>query len=292
MDLVGPLPTAQGGSKFAVVAVEYFTRWIEAKPLTSITSDAVKKFFWQNIICRFGVPKTLTVDNGKQFDSEKFKEYCKSMGTSLAFASVYHPDSIGAAERANREIFSAISRTLFNLRKGKGAEELPKVVWSHNTTTTRATGYTSFKLMYREEAMMPEEIKHQSLRATSSNAPEDKACCKQGIEQERLQALENILKYQDQTKTWRDKNIARRLIEDGDLVLRRRPNADMVGKLQPKWEGPYIAKAIAKEGAFKLEDGEGRPSTHTWNASSLKKFMFDVRGPPRNYKRRRPHHRT
>lgn len=190
--------------------------------------------FWQNIICRFGVPRILIVDNGKQFDSDKFRNFCKSMGTQLAFASVYHLESNGVVERANGAVFSAISKTLFNLRKGKWAEELPRVVWSHNTTTTRATGYTPFKLMYGEEAMMPEEIKHQSLRAISSNTPEDEACCKEGIEQERLQALENILKYQDQTKTWRDKNVTRRLIEDGDLVLRRKPNTDMVGKLQSK----------------------------------------------------------
>jgi len=77
MDLVGPLPTSQGGNKFAVVAIEYFTRWIEAKRE-------------QNIICRFGVPRTLIVDNGKQFDSDKFKELCQSIGTKIAFVSVYH----------------------------------------------------------------------------------------------------------------------------------------------------------------------------------------------------------
>jgi hypothetical protein len=55
-DLVGPLPPSQEGNKYEVVAIEYFTRWIKAKPLASITSDAVKKFFWQNIIYRFGVP--------------------------------------------------------------------------------------------------------------------------------------------------------------------------------------------------------------------------------------------
>ena len=65
MDLVGPLPTTRGNYKYAVVAVEYFTKWVEAKPLINITSEAVRKFFWQNIICRFGVPKELMVDNGK-----------------------------------------------------------------------------------------------------------------------------------------------------------------------------------------------------------------------------------
>ena len=53
MDLVRPLPPSQEGNKFAVVAIEYFTTWIEAKPLATITSESVKKFFWQTIICRF-----------------------------------------------------------------------------------------------------------------------------------------------------------------------------------------------------------------------------------------------
>ena len=88
MDLVGPLPTAQGNLKYAVVAVEYFTKWVEAKPLINITSEAVRKFFWQNIICGFGVPRELTVDNSKQFDSQHFKEFCHSVRTKLLFASV------------------------------------------------------------------------------------------------------------------------------------------------------------------------------------------------------------
>jgi hypothetical protein len=65
MDIVGPLPTAQSNFKFAVVAVEYFTKWIEVRFVATITSATIRKFFWQQIICRFGVPKELIVDNGK-----------------------------------------------------------------------------------------------------------------------------------------------------------------------------------------------------------------------------------
>ena len=65
------------------------------------------------------MPRTLIVDNGKQFNSDKFKEFCKSIGTKIAFASVYYLEPNRAVERANRVIFSAISKTLFNLRKGK-----------------------------------------------------------------------------------------------------------------------------------------------------------------------------
>jgi hypothetical protein len=66
LDLLGPLPPALGNLKYVVVAVEYFSKWIEAKPLATITSATVQKFFWQNIVCRFGVPKAITVDNGTQ----------------------------------------------------------------------------------------------------------------------------------------------------------------------------------------------------------------------------------
>jgi hypothetical protein len=74
--IVGPLITAQGNYKFAVVVVEYFTKWIEAKPLVNIAAAGLKRFFWQNIICQFEVPREITVDNAKQFDCHLFKEFC------------------------------------------------------------------------------------------------------------------------------------------------------------------------------------------------------------------------
>ena len=83
------------------------------------------------------------------------------------------------------------------------------------------------------------------------------------IEGTRLEAVENIAKYQNQTRNWRDSKVIRKIIQDGDLVLTRRPNAKNVGKLQPKWEGPYLAKATERPGSFHLTDGEGRTITHT-----------------------------
>jgi transposase InsO family protein len=102
------IATFARGNKFAVIAIEYFTRWIEAKPLVTITSKYVNKIFWQNIICKFRVPRTLMVDNGKHFDSDKFKEFYKSLGITLSLASVYHLESNEVVERANRIVFLAI----------------------------------------------------------------------------------------------------------------------------------------------------------------------------------------
>jgi hypothetical protein len=122
MDIVGPLPTAQGNIKFIVVAVEYFIKWIEARPFATITSTTIRKFILQQIICRFGVPKELTVDNGKQFDCQDFRDYYRSIWTKLRFASVYHPQPNSAAERANGQVFPAVKKCLFDQKKGVGAE--------------------------------------------------------------------------------------------------------------------------------------------------------------------------
>jgi transposase InsO family protein len=97
-----------------VVVVEYFSKWIEAKPLATITSVTVQKFFGQNIVWRFGVPKAITVDNITQFDAETFKTFCDQIGTKIHFASVRHPESNGLVERANGIIITGIMKSIFN----------------------------------------------------------------------------------------------------------------------------------------------------------------------------------
>jgi hypothetical protein len=81
----------QGNYTFVVIAVEYFTKWIEAKLLTNVSSATIKRFFWQNIVCCYRAPRHITVDNTKYFDNATFKEFCQQIGMKVAFASVYHP---------------------------------------------------------------------------------------------------------------------------------------------------------------------------------------------------------
>jgi hypothetical protein len=204
----GPSWTATNSSRklqFAAVVVDYFTKWVEAKPLANIKAPTIQKFFWQNIICRFGVPRQLTIDNGKQFGCYTFKEYCKSLGTQEKFSSVYHPQSNRVVERANGLIFSGIKKFLFDQNKGKWIDELPRVIWSHNTTMSRATGFTPFRLLIGIEAMTPVEIKNESMRVLKAKEIEeaDQNVEKDMIELTVLEAAENIEKYQKETKAWR-----------------------------------------------------------------------------------------
>jgi hypothetical protein len=211
-----------------------------------ITSKTAQKFFWQNIICRFGVPSELTVDNGKQFDSQDFKDFCFSIGTKLAFASVYHPQSNGVVERANGKIFTVIKKMLLDDKKGKWADLLPEAVWALNTTECRATGFTPFRLLYESEAMTSQEIKHGSPQTVPSAVPDvDEPTLKDLINGDRVFALQALNKYQAQTKAWRDHTVISREFSEGDLILVRTARTESRGKLEPKWEGPFIIKMKA-----------------------------------------------
>ena len=91
----------------------------------------------------------------------------------------------------------------------------------------------------------------------------DEEYSKETIKGSRPKVVENITKYQEQTRKWRDSQVVRKLIQDRYLVLRRKPTAANAGKLQPRWEGPYMAKAARKSGSFYLTDDEGKTTTHT-----------------------------
>jgi hypothetical protein len=273
LDLLGPLPPAQGNLKYVVVAVEYFSMWIETKPLATIISATVQKFFWQNIVSRFGVPKAITVDNGTQFDAETFKDFYERIGTKIYFASVRHPESNGLVERANGIIITGIMKLIFNQPRGKWPDELIKLVWSHNTIVSRSTGFTPFKLLFGDEAITPEEAKTGSIRTTAS--AEDEAnyqITKDTIEGTRLQAIEHINKYQAKTIRWRDRKVRLKNIKPGHFVLRRVANPDTVGKLQLKWKGPFLVVSSSRPGSYRLKDMNGNDIPRSWNADEIRRY--------------------
>jgi hypothetical protein len=264
LDIVGPLPTAHGNLKFTFVAVEYFTKWIEARAVSTITSKTAQKYFWQNIVCWFGVPSELTVDNGKQFDSQDIRDFCYSIGTKLAFASVYHPQSNGVVERANGKIFTAVKKMLLDDKKGKWVDLLPEAVWALNTTECRATGFTPFRLLYGSEAMTPQENKHGSPWTSASAVPDvDEPTSKDLIDRGRVFALQALDKYQAQTKAWRDHAVVPREFNEGDLVLVRTTRTESRGKLEPKWEGPFIFKTKSSPNAYRLTTQSGEDLEHS-----------------------------
>nr|GEV38750.1 reverse transcriptase domain-containing protein [Tanacetum cinerariifolium] len=152
-----PFPKGPGKVMFLIVAMDYFTKWVEAKAVETITGGQVKKFVWDNIVCRFGIPGEIISDNGKQFADNPFKDWCDKLNITQRFASVKHPQSNRLVEKANRSLREGIKARLGKGNK-KWVEELPYVLWAHRTMIKSSHGDTPFSLTYGTEAVIPAEI--------------------------------------------------------------------------------------------------------------------------------------
>ena len=127
IDLIDPMPTARPAFKYAVVAVDYFTKWAETKPLAMISSKKVQEFIWESIISRFSFPYEIVSDNITQFDSNEFCDFCDDLGIKKSFSSVDHPQTNGRVEVVNK-IIKFNLKTKLKECKGLWAEKLPKVL--------------------------------------------------------------------------------------------------------------------------------------------------------------------
>ncbi|XP_071713118.1 uncharacterized protein [Rutidosis leptorrhynchoides] len=108
IDIVGPFPRSVGNAKFLVVAIDFFSKWVEAKVLAKITGENIKKFVWNDIVCRYGLPNEIVSDNGKQFADNPFRSWCEELNIKQTFTSVAHPQANGQVEVTNKEIVAGI----------------------------------------------------------------------------------------------------------------------------------------------------------------------------------------
>ncbi|GJZ83588.1 reverse transcriptase domain-containing protein [Tanacetum coccineum] len=132
------------GARFLVVAIDYFTKWVEAKPLISTTGKHMERFVWEYIVCRFGAPQIVISDNEKQFSEGTFPIFCQKLRILQAFTSVYHPQVNEQVEVTNREVVKGMERRLGKTHQG-WVDELPQVLWAHRTTLKSSNGETPFR---------------------------------------------------------------------------------------------------------------------------------------------------
>ena len=98
---MGPFPIAVRQLKFLVVDIDYFTKWVEVKALATIAERNVCNFVWKNIIYRYGIPKVLVSDNGKQFDNDAFRNFCLQLRIKNHYSSPAHPEANAQVEVMN-----------------------------------------------------------------------------------------------------------------------------------------------------------------------------------------------
>ena len=105
---------------------------------------------------RFGTPRTLVSDNGLQFDSKAFRQYCSDLGIKNKYSTLAYPQGNGQAETINKVIVNGLKKRLDDA-KGKWVKELPHVLWTYRTTPQHSTGETPFSMTYGTEAVIPLE---------------------------------------------------------------------------------------------------------------------------------------
>ncbi|GJU05962.1 reverse transcriptase domain-containing protein [Tanacetum coccineum] len=234
IDIAGTFPEGPDKVKFLIVAMDYFTKWIEAKPVATITGAQVKKFVWDNVVYRFGLPGEIVSANGKQFRDNPFKEWCEKL------------KEISHVLWAHRTMIkSSNGETPFSLTYGAEAV-IPVEIGMPNLRTAEVD------MIKNNEALginfdLLEEIREQA-----------------AIQEARSKG--KMEKYYNA----RVRSISFR---PGDLVYRnnKASHAEDGGKLGPKWEGPYEVTEALGKGAYKLRDHNGNTLPRTWNICNLKK---------------------
>ncbi|XP_012858055.1 PREDICTED: uncharacterized protein LOC105977295 [Erythranthe guttata] len=274
MDLVGPFPPATGGRKYLIVAVDYFTKWVEAEPLARIREEEVIQFLWKNIVCRFGIPRSIISDNGTQFCGDKVKNWCLGLDIKQFFTSVANPQANGQTEVTNRTILQHL-KTRLGSAKGKWVEELPNALWAYRTTPRAATGESPFNLAFGTEAIAPVEIGEPSWRITNYDPTANEEAMRGSLDLvDELREVAYIRQqmYKSRMAKAYNSKVRPRSFQVGDLVFRKAEASHPIGKLDPKWEGPYKITKVVNTGAYRLENTDGHPIPRTWNIGNLKRF--------------------
>ncbi|XP_070031670.1 uncharacterized protein [Nicotiana tomentosiformis] len=158
MDVIGPIePKPSNGHRFIFVTIDYFAKWVEA-----VTKKAVVDFVHSNIICRFGIPKTIITDNAANLNSHLMKEVCEQFKIVHPHSTTYRPKANGVVEAANKNIKNILRKMIQGSRKWH--EKFPFALLGYHTTARTSVGATPFLLVYGTEAVIPAKVKIPSLR--------------------------------------------------------------------------------------------------------------------------------
>ena len=237
------------------------------------------KFFWKNIITWFGVPHTLTSDNGLQFDSKSFRRYYCDLGIINRYSTPAYPQGNGQAKVINKVIVNELKKRLDDA-KGRWVKELSHVLWTYRTTPRKSTRETSFSMTYGVEVVIPLEIDFLMLMTSSFNLSSNNKLLEKSldfIEERKESEKVQLAHYQHKLKQDYDAKVKLRPLVLGDLVLRKVLSIvknPTWGKLGPNWEGPYCITSVADIGAYFLEDLDKHVVPHLWNVNNLKMYYY------------------
>ncbi|PKI42146.1 hypothetical protein CRG98_037462 [Punica granatum] len=181
IDVIGPIsPKASNGHLFILVAIDYFTKWIEAVTLASVTAKAMTQFFKRDIIVRYGVPAIIITYNAKNLNNKVINELCTQFEIQHRNSSPYHLQMNGAVEAANKNIEKIIEK--WTVIYMDWHETLPFALLAYWTSIRTSTGATPYSLVYGMEAVLPVNVEIPSMRVLVKSELEEAEWSKQRYE--------------------------------------------------------------------------------------------------------------
>nr|GEW15817.1 reverse transcriptase domain-containing protein [Tanacetum cinerariifolium] len=208
---------------YSVVAVDYFSKWVEAKALPTNDARVVVKFL-KSLFARFRTPKAIISDHGNNFCNDKFAKVMYKYGVTHRLSTAYHPQTSGQVEVSNRCLKRILERTVGE-NHASWSEKLDDALWAFRTAYKTPIGCTPYKLVYGKSCHLPIELEHKAYCALKHvNFNLKTTCDHQKLQLNELnelrdQAYENSLIYKDKTKKLHDSMIKNRIFKFGDRVL-------------------------------------------------------------------------
>eukprot|EP00057_Strongylocentrotus_purpuratus_P018268 XP_011672742.1 PREDICTED: protein NYNRIN-like [Strongylocentrotus purpuratus] len=159
MDILGPLPETDRGNRYVLVIGDYFSKWIESYALPNQEARTVARVVVEEFICRYGIPRELHTDQGRNFESNLMKEVCEMLGIKKTRTCPLHPRSDGFIERFNRTLITMVSSILDPDRHQRDWDErIPYAMLAYRSAVQESTGESPAMMMLGREVTLPVDV--------------------------------------------------------------------------------------------------------------------------------------
>ncbi|GJZ21494.1 reverse transcriptase domain-containing protein [Tanacetum coccineum] len=280
IDFMGPFPYSRG-NKYILMAVDYLSKWVEAKALPTNDARVVVKIL-KSLFARFGTPRAIISDRGTHFCNDQFAKVMLKYGVTHRLATAYHPQTSGQVEVSNRGLKRILERTVGENR-ASWSDKLDNALWAFCTAFKTPIGCTPYKLMYEKACHLSIELEHKAYWALKhanfdlKSVGDHQKLQLNELNELRDQAYENSLIYKKKTKKIHESKIKNRVFKVGDRVFLFYSRLKIFsGKLKTCWTRPFTVAQVFPYGTVELSqtDGPNFKDCPNFEASHARGFVL------------------